>query len=189
MIEKSIGKPCGLFPEGQEACLKLHSGQKDLPCPVLGSWAARLGSRVPRKLGLGLHSELWGISTAQALLTCSQMLVQVANYAMGRVPSFFPNPNKFDPTRWLEKSKNITHFRYLGFGWGIRQCLGRRIAELEMTIFLINVSGALGHVSTLGFPWPQQSHQPSSSSRLSIQGVQDQGLSVSYNSQLPPHVD
>ncbi|ERE76210.1 cytochrome P450 11B1 [Cricetulus griseus] len=69
----------------------------------------------------------------------AKMLVQVANYAMGRVPSFFPNPNKFDPTRWLEKSKNITHFRYLGFGWGIRQCLGRRIAELEMTIFLINV--------------------------------------------------
>ncbi|XP_040585612.1 cholesterol side-chain cleavage enzyme, mitochondrial isoform X1 [Mesocricetus auratus] len=69
----------------------------------------------------------------------AKMLVQVANYAMGREPSFFPNPNKFDPTRWLEKSKNTTHFRYLSFGWGVRQCLGRRIAELEMTIFLINV--------------------------------------------------
>lgn len=72
------------------------------------------------------------------------MLVQVASYAMGREPSFFPNPNKYDPTRWLEKSKNATHFRYLGFGWGVRQCLGRRIAELEMTIFLIHVSRVLG---------------------------------------------
>ncbi|EDL95659.1 cytochrome P450, family 11, subfamily a, polypeptide 1 [Rattus norvegicus] len=69
----------------------------------------------------------------------AKTLVQVASYAMGRESSFFPNPNKFDPTRWLEKSQNTTHFRYLGFGWGVRQCLGRRIAELEMTIFLINV--------------------------------------------------
>ncbi|EHB11875.1 Cholesterol side-chain cleavage enzyme, mitochondrial [Heterocephalus glaber] len=66
-------------------------------------------------------------------------LVQVANYAMGREPSYFSKPVIFDPTRWLDKDKNTTHFRYLGFGWGVRQCLGRRIAELEMTIFLIYV--------------------------------------------------
>ncbi|XP_041503687.1 cholesterol side-chain cleavage enzyme, mitochondrial [Microtus oregoni] len=69
----------------------------------------------------------------------AKTLVQVSIYAMGREPSYFSNPDKFDPTRWLEKSKNNTHFRYLGFGWGVRQCLGRRIAELEMTILLINV--------------------------------------------------
>ncbi|XP_021028259.1 cholesterol side-chain cleavage enzyme, mitochondrial [Mus caroli] len=69
----------------------------------------------------------------------AKTLVQVASFAMGRDPAFFPNPNKFDPTRWLEKSQNTTHFRYLGFGWGVRQCLGRRIAELEMTILLINL--------------------------------------------------
>ncbi|KAL1781982.1 cholesterol side-chain cleavage enzyme, mitochondrial [Sigmodon hispidus] len=69
----------------------------------------------------------------------AKMLVQVCSYAMGREPSFFPNPDKYDPTRWLDKSKNNTHFRHLGFGWGVRQCLGRRTAELEMTIFLINV--------------------------------------------------
>ncbi|XP_020021213.1 cholesterol side-chain cleavage enzyme, mitochondrial [Castor canadensis] len=69
----------------------------------------------------------------------AKTLVQVASYAMGREPSFFSNPNNFDPSRWLEKDKNATYFRYLGFGWGVRQCLGRRIAEMEMTIFLINV--------------------------------------------------
>lgn len=108
--------------------------------------------------------------------------MQVATYAMGREPSYFSNPDKFDPTRWLEKSKNSTHFRYLGFGWGIRQCLGRRIAELEMTILLINVSGALGHGSTLG------SYQHSSP-HLRIQGVQPQGSLIYPNSQLPPHLD
>nr|XP_004666698.2 cholesterol side-chain cleavage enzyme, mitochondrial [Jaculus jaculus] len=69
----------------------------------------------------------------------AKTLVQVANYAMGREPSFFPNPDVFDPTRWLEKDKTTTHFRYLGFGWGVRQCVGRRVAELEMTICLIHV--------------------------------------------------
>lgn len=69
----------------------------------------------------------------------AKTLVQVANYAMGYDPTFFSNPSNFDPTRWLDKNKNTTHFRNLGFGWGVRQCLGRRIAELEMTIFLINV--------------------------------------------------
>ncbi|XP_004855530.1 cholesterol side-chain cleavage enzyme, mitochondrial isoform X1 [Heterocephalus glaber] len=69
----------------------------------------------------------------------AKTLVQVANYAMGREPSYFSKPVIFDPTRWLDKDKNTTHFRYLGFGWGVRQCLGRRIAELEMTIFLIYV--------------------------------------------------
>ncbi|KAK7798574.1 hypothetical protein U0070_016399 [Myodes glareolus] len=69
----------------------------------------------------------------------AKTLVQAAIYAMGQEPSYFSNPDKFDPTRWLEKSKNSTHFKYLGFGWGIRQCVGRRIAELEMTVLLINV--------------------------------------------------
>ncbi|XP_012603699.1 cholesterol side-chain cleavage enzyme, mitochondrial isoform X2 [Microcebus murinus] len=69
----------------------------------------------------------------------AKTLVQVSNYALGREPKFFSNPWNFDPTRWLNKDKNITHFRNLGFGWGVRQCLGRRIAELEMTVFLIHM--------------------------------------------------
>ncbi|KAM8782102.1 cholesterol side-chain cleavage enzyme, mitochondrial [Rhynchonycteris naso] len=69
----------------------------------------------------------------------AKTLVQVAVYAMGQDPTFFLNPGKFDPTRWLGKNKDLIHFRNLGFGWGIRQCVGRRIAELEMTLFLIHI--------------------------------------------------
>lgn len=84
---------------------------------------------------------------------CAQTLVQVSTYAMGQDPTFFLNPSKFDPTRWLGKDKELIHFRNLGFGWGVRQCVGRRIAELEMTLFLIHVSPALdvGHPA---WPWP-----------------------------------
>ncbi|KAK1338574.1 hypothetical protein QTO34_019228 [Cnephaeus nilssonii] len=69
----------------------------------------------------------------------AKTLVQVAVYAMGQDATFFLNPGKFDPTRWLGKNKDLIHFRNLGFGWGIRQCVGRRIAELEMTLFLIHI--------------------------------------------------
>lgn len=75
----------------------------------------------------------------QDYLIPAKTLVQVAIYAMGRDPAFFSSPDKFDPTRWLSKDKDLIHFRNLGFGWGVRQCVGRRIAELEMTLFLIHI--------------------------------------------------
>lgn len=57
---------------------------------------------------------------------------------MGRDPKFFTKPEQFNPHRWLQADS--TYFRGLGFGFGPRQCLGRRIAELEMQLFLIHVS-------------------------------------------------
>ncbi|XP_075711268.1 cholesterol side-chain cleavage enzyme, mitochondrial [Rhinoderma darwinii] len=64
-------------------------------------------------------------------------LVQVGLYAMGRNPDIFPSPERFSPERWL--GKESTHFKGLGFGFGPRQCLGRRIAEMEMQLFLIHI--------------------------------------------------
>ncbi|XP_074862838.1 cholesterol side-chain cleavage enzyme, mitochondrial [Carettochelys insculpta] len=64
-------------------------------------------------------------------------LVQVGIHAMGRDPNFFNKPELFDPERWLKMDS--TYFRGLGFGFGPRQCLGRRIAELEMQLFLVHM--------------------------------------------------
>ncbi|NXI17919.1 CP11A protein, partial [Irena cyanogastra] len=66
-----------------------------------------------------------------------QTLVQVGLYAMGRDPAVFPRPERFLPQRWLGPGPRP--FRGLGFGFGPRQCLGRRIAELEMQLFLMHV--------------------------------------------------
>ncbi|XP_069564818.1 cholesterol side-chain cleavage enzyme, mitochondrial isoform X1 [Brachyistius frenatus] len=64
-------------------------------------------------------------------------LVQLGLYAMGRDPKVFFRPEQYQPSRWL---RTATHyFRSLGFGFGPRQCLGRRIAETEMQIFLIHM--------------------------------------------------
>uniref|UniRef100_A0A8C7N159 Cholesterol side-chain cleavage enzyme, mitochondrial n=1 Tax=Oncorhynchus kisutch TaxID=8019 RepID=A0A8C7N159_ONCKI len=64
-------------------------------------------------------------------------LVQLGLYAMGRDPDVFPRPEKYLPSRWLRTENQ--YFRSLGFGFGPRQCLGRRIAETEMQLFLIHV--------------------------------------------------
>ncbi|XP_037234932.1 cytochrome P450 11B, mitochondrial-like [Falco rusticolus] len=64
-------------------------------------------------------------------------LCQVALYSMGRSPAVFPNPERYDPSRWL--SKDASSFKALAFGFGARQCIGRRLAEAEMMLFLIHV--------------------------------------------------
>uniref|UniRef100_A0A8C0JIA4 steroid 11beta-monooxygenase n=1 Tax=Chelonoidis abingdonii TaxID=106734 RepID=A0A8C0JIA4_CHEAB len=64
-------------------------------------------------------------------------LCQVGLYAMGRSPEVFSNPERYDPLRWLSKEDNS--FKALAFGFGARQCIGRRLAETEMMLFLMHV--------------------------------------------------
>ncbi|XP_020784490.2 cholesterol side-chain cleavage enzyme, mitochondrial [Boleophthalmus pectinirostris] len=64
-------------------------------------------------------------------------LVQLGLFAMGRDPGVFLRPEQYLPSRWLRTETQ--YFRSLGFGFGPRQCLGRRIAETEMQIFLIHM--------------------------------------------------
>ncbi|XP_030621582.1 cholesterol side-chain cleavage enzyme, mitochondrial [Chanos chanos] len=67
----------------------------------------------------------------------SGTLVQLGLYAMGRDHRIFPRPEQYLPSRWLRSENH--YFKSLGFGFGPRQCLGRRIAETEMQLFLIHM--------------------------------------------------
>ncbi|RXN20161.1 cholesterol side-chain cleavage mitochondrial [Labeo rohita] len=64
-------------------------------------------------------------------------LVQLGLYAMGRDHRIFPHPEQYRPSRWVRSQSH--YFRGLSFGFGPRQCLGRRIAETEMQLFLIHM--------------------------------------------------
>ncbi|XP_072881596.1 cholesterol side-chain cleavage enzyme, mitochondrial isoform X1 [Hemitrygon akajei] len=64
-------------------------------------------------------------------------LVQLGLYAMGRNSKIFKNPEQYNPERWLKGED--THFKHLGFGFGPRQCVGRRIAESQMVLFMIHM--------------------------------------------------
>uniref|UniRef100_A0A4W4EGE9 steroid 11beta-monooxygenase n=1 Tax=Electrophorus electricus TaxID=8005 RepID=A0A4W4EGE9_ELEEL len=80
-------------------------------------------------------------------------LVQACLYPLGRSQDVFQNPECFDPSRWggaeagrgrsIEDSSmergSGAGFRSLAFGFGARQCVGRRIAESEIQLLLLHI--------------------------------------------------
>jgi pentalenene oxygenase len=58
-------------------------------------------------------------------------------YGLHRDPVSFPDPDHFDPDRWLpERARDIPRDAYLPFGSGSRKCIGESLADVEMLISL-----------------------------------------------------
>lgn len=67
-------------------------------------------------------------------------VVQFTPYAQGRCTDLWgADAEKFRPERWLEMDARPSDFTYSAFNAGPRVCLGRSLAELEMTAFLATV--------------------------------------------------
>ncbi|XP_061572917.1 cytochrome P450 11B, mitochondrial [Cololabis saira] len=70
-------------------------------------------------------------------------MVQACLYPMGRSAQVFEDPLRFDPSRWIHgddgRRGEGAGFRSLAFGFGARQCVGRRIAENEMQLLLMHI--------------------------------------------------
>uniref|UniRef100_A0A3Q3X072 steroid 11beta-monooxygenase n=1 Tax=Mola mola TaxID=94237 RepID=A0A3Q3X072_MOLML len=71
-------------------------------------------------------------------------MVQACLYPLGRSAEVFEDPQRFEPGRWGSsrdegQRAEGTGFRSLAFGFGARQCVGRRIAENEMQLLLMHI--------------------------------------------------
>ena len=50
-------------------------------------------------------------------------------------PEIYPNPERFDPDRWAERT--FKPYEFLAFGGGVRRCIGASMAVMEMKIALV----------------------------------------------------
>jgi len=59
--------------------------------------------------------------------------VLISPYLVQRHPAFWPNPERFDPDRFLPAAAELRNrFAYLPFGLGPRACIGEHLALVEM---------------------------------------------------------
>jgi cytochrome P450 len=67
--------------------------------------------------------------------------VVMSTWVVQRDPRYFPEPEKFDPDRWLpEKALKLPKFAYFPFGGGPRQCIGASFAMMEATLLLATIA-------------------------------------------------
>jgi cytochrome P450 len=67
-------------------------------------------------------------------------ILMFSPYVTQRRPDFWPNPEAFDPDRFLpERSEGRPQFAWYPFGGGPRVCIGARMAEMEALLVLAAV--------------------------------------------------
>lgn len=69
-------------------------------------------------------------------------LVAVSPLLLHHDPRWWPDPERFDPARWLDgRQHNVPRHAYLPFGTGPRSCIGEQFAWLEGVTALAVICG------------------------------------------------
>lgn len=71
----------------------------------------------------------------------AQTQLALCHYATSYEDANFPRAKEFRPERWLRQGnlRRVDNFGSIPFGYGARSCIGRRIAELEIHLLVIQV--------------------------------------------------
>ena len=66
-------------------------------------------------------------------------LVLISPWTTQRDPRWWPNPEGFDPERWLGETKARPRYAYFPFGGGARLCIGNNFSIMEAQLVLATV--------------------------------------------------
>jgi cytochrome P450 len=100
-------------------------------------------------------------------------LAFVLPYVLHRHPRYWPEPDVFDPERFLpERSADRPKFAYLPFGAGPRQCIGNQFALVEAQLALATLAQRYRLVLEPGHrvePWPLITLRPRFGMRMRLE--------------------
>ena len=66
------------------------------------------------------------------------MTVNVDIQSMHRDPEYYPNPDRWDPERFMPENRDqLVPYTYMPFGLGPRNCVGMRFALMEAKTAII----------------------------------------------------
>lgn len=65
----------------------------------------------------------------------------LCHYTTSHDGAVFDRPGEFQPCRWMRRTvtERVDNFAVIPFGYGVRSCVGRRIAELEIYLALVQL--------------------------------------------------
>ncbi|XP_072762553.1 uncharacterized protein [Anoplolepis gracilipes] len=76
----------------------------------------------------------------QSYVIPAKTIVHLNIYGVHRDPNFWPNPEVFDPDRFLpERIQNHHPYSYIPFSAGPRNCIGQRFAMLELKAMIASL--------------------------------------------------
>ncbi|KAI8118845.1 putative cytochrome P450 4s3 [Lucilia cuprina] len=67
-----------------------------------------------------------------SLIVPKDASISILTYMVHRDEKNFPDPEKFDPLRFLSKENNLHPFSFVAFSAGPRNCIGQKFAMLEL---------------------------------------------------------
>lgn len=91
--------------------------------------------RLQPPVDLFFRSALQEDSIGDHIINAGDMVI-ISPFHTHRLPKYWPNPEGFDPDRFLKELDEAHKFAYIPFSVGPRQCLGRIFAMKELTLIL-----------------------------------------------------